>query len=27
MILTDKGIEYLGNHIITFLKKKGASNY
>ncbi|MBR5337044.1 MAG: hypothetical protein IK152_03585 [Lachnospiraceae bacterium] len=26
-LLTDKGIEYLGNHIITFLKKKGATNY
>lgn len=26
-LLTDKGIEYLGNHILTFLDKKGATNY
>lgn len=26
-LLTDKGIEYLGNHILTFLEKKGATNY
>lgn len=26
-LLTDKGIEFLGNHIITFLDKKGATNY
>ena len=26
-LLTDKGIDYLGNHIIDFLKKKGATNY
>ena len=26
-LLTDKGIEFLGNHILTFLDKKGATNY
>ncbi len=26
-LLTNKGIEFLGNHIITFLEKKGATNY
>lgn len=26
-LLTDKGIEFLGNHILTFLEKKGATNY
>ncbi len=26
-LLTDKGIELLGNHILTFLDKKGATNY
>ncbi|MBO4679889.1 MAG: hypothetical protein J5626_09475, partial [Lachnospiraceae bacterium] len=26
-LLTDKGIDYLGNHIVDFLNKKGATNY